>query len=200
MSKHVVLLLIAVLAGSSLSVLSGSLFFGTVHAATDVNGIIFSDTTWTKAGGPYEFKGPVAVNQGVTLTIEAGTTVNLNTYYIQVNGTLTARGTEAERIIFNAGQIVFTSVSNGWNEQKGSGCIIEKSNFTSGYHGDTLITGEVTIEWASPKIASSDIGSVDVTGGSAVLSKNVIENVNLNGTPQVSENTIEQLHINGGKP
>ena len=200
MNKHAVLLLIAILTGSSLSVLTGSVFFGTVHAATDVNGIISSDTTWTKAGGPYELKGPVAVNQGVTLTIEAGTTVNLNNYYIQVNGTLTARGTEAERIIFNVGQIVFTSVSSGWSEQRGSGCIIEKANFTSGYHGDTLITGEVTIEGASPKVASCDIGSVDVTGGSPVISKNVIENVNLNGTAQVSENTIEQLHINGGNP
>jgi parallel beta-helix repeat protein len=183
-----------------LSAFAGTGHLETVHAATDVNGIISSDTTWTKAGGPYELKGPVAVNQGVTLTIEAGTTINLNTHYIQVNGTLRARGTEAERIIFNVGQIVFTSVSSGWNEQSGSGCIIEKSNFTSGYHGDTLITGDVTIEGASPKVASCDIGSVDVAGGSPVISKNVIENINLNGTPQVSENTIEQLHINGGKP
>ena len=183
-----------------LSAFAGTAYRGTVHAATNVNGIIYSDTTWTKAGGPYELKGPVAVNQGVTLTIEAGTTVNLNNYYIQVNGTLTARGTEAERIIFNVGQIVFTSVSNDWNEQSGSGCIIEKSNFTSGYHGDTLITGDVTIEGASPKVASSDIGSVDVAGGSPVISKNVIEYVNLNGTPQVSENIIKLLRISGGNP
>lgn len=174
--------------------------FGTVEASSEVIGIINSDTTWTKAGGPYELRGPVAVNQGVTLTIEAGTTVNLNTYYIQINGTLTARGTEAERIVFNVGHIVFTSVSSGWNEQSGSGCIIEKSNFTSAYQGTTLITGGVTIEGSSPKVASSEIGSVDVTGGSPVISKNFIESVNLNGAPQVSENTIEGLHITGGNP
>jgi parallel beta-helix repeat protein len=174
--------------------------FFVVQAYTNVNGIISSDTTWTKADGPYELKGPVAVNQGVTLTIEAGTTVNLNNKYIQVNGTLIAEGTETERIIFNIGYIVFTSVSNGWNEQSGSGCILEKSNFTSGYSGTTLITGGVTVEGSSPKVASSEIGSVYVTGGSPVISKNFIESITLAGEPQVSENTIEALHITGGKP
>jgi parallel beta-helix repeat protein len=189
-------LLVILIGGFTLVHLS----FFVVQAATNVTGIISSDTTWTKAGGPYELKGPVAVNQGVTLTIEAGTTVNLNTYYIQVNGTLRAVGTEAERIVFNVGHIVFTSLSSSWNEQRGSGCIIEKSNFTSGYHGDTLITGDVTIEESSPKVASSDIGSVEVTGGSPVISKNVIKYINLNGTPQVSENIIELLRITGGNP
>jgi hypothetical protein len=66
-----------------------------------VNGIITQDTTWTKANGPYSLTGPVGVSQGVTLTIEPGTTVNLNNYYIIVNGTLVAKGTSTDKIQIN---------------------------------------------------------------------------------------------------
>jgi hypothetical protein len=58
----------------------------------------------------------VAVNNGVTLTIEPGVTVNLNSFYIRVNGTLTARGTDNDKISFNGGYIVFTSVSPALRE------------------------------------------------------------------------------------
>jgi len=59
-------------------VLGSAIIFGTVQASTDVIGIITSDTTWTKVNSPYSLMGPTAVGEGVTLTIEAGATVNLN--------------------------------------------------------------------------------------------------------------------------
>lgn len=65
-------------------VLAGNLNFGTVNAATNFGGIITVDTVWSKANSPYDLSGPVAVNEGVTLTIKAGATVNLNNYYIRV--------------------------------------------------------------------------------------------------------------------
>ena len=40
--------------------------------ATDVGGIISSDTTWTLAGSPYNATSIVQVAEGVTLTIEPG--------------------------------------------------------------------------------------------------------------------------------
>ena len=89
---------------------------GTVQASTNVTGIINSDTTWTKANSLYTLTGPVAVNSGVALTIEAGVTVNLNSYYIQVNGILVARGSGANQIYINDGQNTFTQHSNSWNE------------------------------------------------------------------------------------
>jgi len=110
-------------------ILVGTAPFFTVQASNDIIGIITSDTTWTKAGSPYTLKGPTAVNTGVTLTIEPGVTVNLNKYYIQVNGTLTAKGADNDKIYFNDGQVIFTSVSNGWNEQTGSGSIIQNAVF-----------------------------------------------------------------------
>ena len=71
---------------------------GLAQASTDVSGVIGSDTKWTKAGSPYSLVGNVLVENGATLTIEAGATVNLNDYYIMVNGTLRAQGTETEKI------------------------------------------------------------------------------------------------------
>jgi len=40
--------------------------------ATEVSGVITSDTTWNLADSPYIVKGDVTVNPGVTLTIEPG--------------------------------------------------------------------------------------------------------------------------------
>jgi hypothetical protein len=62
--------------------------FGKAQSGTNVSYIIGSDTTWTQANSPYNFTGNILVNQGVTLTIGADATVNLNYYYVRVNGTL----------------------------------------------------------------------------------------------------------------
>ncbi len=99
--------------------------FGKAQSGTQVSGIIISDTTWTKANSPYGLTGAVAVNTGATLTIQPGVVVNLNNYYIQVNGTLTAIGTSTDKIQFNDGTITFTVLSQGWNAQTGIGSIIQ---------------------------------------------------------------------------
>ena len=111
--------------------LAGTVHFSTVHAATEVTGVISTDTTWTVANSPYSLTGPVKVNNSVTLTIEAGATVNLNSYYIQVEGTLQARGSSADQIHFNSGSIKFMGSSNDWNEQTGTGCIVENAVISS---------------------------------------------------------------------
>ncbi len=87
-SKSFSLLLIIVLAVSSLTLIFASIPFGTAQSGTNVSYIIGSDTTWTQANSPYNFTGNVLVNNGVTLTIESGATVNLNSYYLEVNGSL----------------------------------------------------------------------------------------------------------------
>lgn len=61
----------------SLSALVGMTHFETVQAATNVNGIITADITWTAANSPYLFTAPVGIPSGVTLTIDPGVTVNL---------------------------------------------------------------------------------------------------------------------------
>ena len=62
------------------------------ETGTLVAGIIYTDTTWTKANSPYNLTGAIGIYQDVTLTIQPGVIVNLNGNYIQVNGTLAARG------------------------------------------------------------------------------------------------------------
>ena len=155
-----------------------------VHASVDVTGIISSDTIWTKANSPYTLTGNVLVANGVTLTIEPGATVNLNTFFIMVNGTMRARGTVAEKVQFSGGSITFTQYSAGWNEATGSGSIVEYADLNS--------TNLSTLS-ASPKINGSSILGITI-GGLTVISNSYIKNlVSVSGSPSILYNT-----INGG--
>jgi hypothetical protein len=124
----------------------------------------------------------VAISSGVTLTVEAGVTADLNGYYIQVNGTLVARGNSNDQIHFDGGQITFTSVSNGWNEQTGSGSIIE----------NTVLTGEIRIMGVSPKITRSSLNEIYISEGSSTISYNTVTGkiTVAGGSPSISNNDI----------
>jgi parallel beta-helix repeat protein len=197
-------------------ILVNTLPFGTVQASTTVTGIITSDTTWTKANSPYSLTGPVAVNSGVTLTVEAGVLVNLNSYYIKVNGTLVARGNNANQIYFNNGAIRFTSVSNSWSEQTGSGCIIENAilNLTSidiinaspKIHGNILTSAGINFEQsAAPIISNNTITGVGGNGisihsmGNSYVSDNIISNcywgIGAYSSGTITDNTVSGCQV-----
>ncbi len=186
-----------------------------VHADTVPPSIISSDTTWTKANSPYKLSGPTLISSGVTLTIEAGATVNLNTYYLQVNGTLNARGTSTNPIYINsatvnAGQIKFTASSTSWNEQSGSGCIIENaiinqtvisiancsvkigSNTFNDNAGMMNSNTAITISGGSSTILNNQInGGVEVSGPSTITNNVITGGMGLyGGSPVVSNNQI----------
>ena len=176
------------------SLLAGSLIVGNVQAATEVSGIINVDTTWTKASSPYDLTGPILVGNEVTLTIEAGVTVNLNSYYIRVAGTLRAQGSSVDKINFKGYceipnySIEFTVSSTSYNERTGSGCIIENAviNYT---HGGILIEG------VTPKINNNSISAfyaIDVFNASPLISNNIIKGaVGVhNASPTISDNEI----------
>lgn len=183
--------------------LASTMHLGAVHADTDVTGIIDSDTTWTKANSPYSLTGPVAVNIGVTLTIEAGVQVYFNTYYLQVNGTLVAKGTDNEPVSFITGdgypsEIRFMPSSQSWDEKTGAGSIIENGNIPS--HSFRII-----IEGASPKIASSDSrAGITINSGSPVFSNNRIKVSAFTirgGAPLIINNKIYcRIIVEGGSP
>ena len=159
-------------------VLVGTANFSSVQAS-EVTGIISSDATWTMGGSPYSLTGPVKINNGVILTIDAGVTVNLNGYKIQVNGILDAQGSSADKIIFTsdpAGNegIAFTSTSTSWNEGTDTGCIIENA---------VLDSVSISITSTSPKINNNSItASANAVDGSAILIDS--------GSPTITKNTI----------
>ena len=172
-----------------LNILAFNSPMGKAQTGTSVNGIIYSDTTWTKANSPYRLTGPVAVSVGVTLTIQAGTTVYLGSYYIQVNGTLVAIGDTANAIIFNGGTINFEQSSNSWNEQTQTGCIIDHATLSC----------SINIYNASPLISNNQLfvgpsGGISVYGGSPVILKNTCDgaiSVYDEGLALISNNAID---------
>ena len=81
----------------SISLLSLSL----AKAEENVSGFIGEDTTWSAANSPYNVTSTVVINSDATLTIEAGVTLRLSEQAgILCNGTLVARGTSDQKIIF----------------------------------------------------------------------------------------------------
>ncbi|MCW4002690.1 MAG: hypothetical protein NWE95_02100 [Candidatus Bathyarchaeota archaeon] len=117
--------LIGLLLGATLN------FASSQSSGTQVNGIINSNRAWTKTGSPYNLTGNILVDYGVTLIVESGVTVNLNGYYIMVNGTLQAIGGTSGPTNFVGGEIIFTQNSTDWNEDTGNGCIIQNCILTS---------------------------------------------------------------------
>jgi hypothetical protein len=165
---------------------------GTVCASTNVSGIISSNTTWTKANSPYNLIGNVLVDNGVTLVIEPDVTVNLEGNYIMVNGTLRSQGSAAGKVYFNGGQtggdIFFTQFSSDWNNQTGTGSIIENANMTqifiSGNKSlkitNVTLTGEISVGESSLISDSVILGRTPssrytvTTGASSIISNNII--------------------------
>lgn len=206
-----------VLVAFILALLVCGLFFvcSPVQGATEFSGVISSDTTWTKANSPYTITAKTLIKNGVTLTIEPGVTVNMNfdsnsQIYLQVEGTLIAKGSNSEKIYFNGGKFKFTTDSVDYNELTDSGCIIENAVITSNIErcltiqgcspkiANNVINCQVHIENCSPRILNNHVtGGIYVNGGEAVFSKNTITNKGItvgslteSQTILISENTI----------
>ena len=82
---------------------------GFAQSGTNVSGIISSDYTWVLAGSPYNLTDNVLVDSAVTLTIGAGTTINLNGFCIIVNGSLIVQ----QRVTINMGNANAYILVNG---------------------------------------------------------------------------------------
>ena len=189
---------LAVLTLIILLLVSGMLLLDDSHATTPVSGTIISDTVWTNADSPYLLTGTLYVPTNLTLTIQPGATVIFSgSSYLQVNGTLNARGTPGSNIIFTTDgsnvyatpQVQFGGNSTSWDEQTGSGCIIESATFT----GVSLrISG-------SPKIDNNNFNSlntqISIAGGSPLITSNsiTIQTTGISatgGNPIISYNSI----------
>lgn len=151
-------------------------------------GIISHNAVLTSENSPFMLTSHVQVPSGVNLIIEPGVTVDLNDKFIQVDGTLQARGKSRSPIQFlsssgsNEGnRILFTEKSVSWNEDQESGCIIEYADLrvhNTGYG----VHGPIEIRGASPRITNISIlnmsspgSAIIVYGGSPVIEGSTLE-------------------------
>ena len=201
-------LLIAVLVSGLANV--HNVNFGSAQTPTEVIGIISSDATWTKTNSPYTLTGPVGIAKDVTLTIEPGVTVNLGSFYLEVNGTLNAQGTPTDKIVFtsndqfnrpplnentyfpgsNARQNIFLVYNNPT-------CKIENAILYQ-----TSIDGQSSISNATVTISGCSLegnSKIDVWGSTTISNSYVAGAVSLRGASVISDSTfLNGIDIAGG--
>ena len=120
------------------------------YGQTNVNGGLFSDTTWNIDGSPYVVTADVALFPGHTLTIEPGVIVKFNSgTKLIVRGTLLASGSSGS-------EITFTSSMN--SPTKGSWVGIELEN----NQGGKIIASNIIGEYADNfiRIMNSSSGEI----------------------------------------
>jgi parallel beta-helix repeat protein len=180
---------------------------GLAQTGNNEIGIISSDATWTRANSPHNLVGNVLVKEGVTLTIEAGATVNLNTYYILVNGTLQVKGTSIDKIVINGidgspplgplGSSLAMPYTYGITIN--GGCTIENAIInqvrlalgSSNKFNNSTVSGFVTIGQASTFANNIATGLVFAGGNSEVLNNIVNGGIETEyGSPTISNNII----------
>ncbi len=207
-SQSFALFLILLIAIASLTV--GSIRFVLAQSGTSVGGLISSDTTWTAVNSPYNLIGPVGVVAGVTLTIQPGVTVNLNSYYMQINGSLSAIGTSTSPInITGVTQnplgapttphgLIFLAATNGngTSGQTNGGSVLQNANINT-----------ISISTSSVQISNCHIADcLFIVSGSPVITDSTIWGINTGeygGSPTISGNIItgdEPIFVTGGSP
>jgi hypothetical protein len=77
---------------------------GTVHAATEVSGVLVADTVWSASASPYVVTADVTVSEGAVLSIGPGVMVLMSpaTSLIVGNGSLRALGTAEAPIVMTS--------------------------------------------------------------------------------------------------
>jgi hypothetical protein len=83
------------------------LFCSGVQSATNVGGVLLSNTVWTSNGdaNPYYLTRDVQISPNITLTIQAGVEVrfNIGDFGIVVKGYLQVQGTASQPVLFHNG-------------------------------------------------------------------------------------------------
>ncbi len=174
------------------------------------NTIYTQNTTWT-SDKTYVLAGTVIVNQGVALTIQPGTVIKGNPgKFIRVDGTLVARGTVAQPIVFTTNSITNAT----WSGLRFADTAVDATYDGNGNYVAGSVLQHVEVSYAdvaanlstrSPYIADSTFKN----NGTSIQ----IGNNNNGGAPYIERNTFSDsvgnmmpgiagsaILINGGQP
>ncbi|NLF88394.1 hypothetical protein GX563_06185 [Candidatus Bathyarchaeota archaeon] len=187
---------------------------------TEVSGVLTQDTVWSREGSPYVFVGAVGVPAGITLTVEAGVTIDIGAFYLEVNGTLNVKGTNRDRVVLRADVNPAYGAVVGWDAAVPVGADHGYNNIVAAYGNPTInleyavfnntsIFGQgiyseavVTVDgctllgsavnvWGSTSISNSYLTGAVVSRGNVSLSGNTFLNgIEVSGNFTVSANSI----------
>ncbi|MBI4648489.1 MAG: right-handed parallel beta-helix repeat-containing protein, partial [Bacteroidia bacterium] len=129
---------------------------------------ISEDTIWRKSGNPYVLANSIVVNTGITLTIEQGVKVIFRTLKaLQIDGTLIARGTDTENIIFTSN--AFGPKAGDWGH-----ILFSDSSIDAAFDRDGNYTGGSILEYCVVEYA----GGANVDKNGAVRTFNAYPLIN----------------------
>lgn len=172
---------------------------------TEVSGVLGGDKLlWTKDMSPYLVTGNLLVESGKELIIDPGVEVQFDgPYYMQVEGKITAIGTESEKIQFHG----INSGLNAWkgiNVKTNTGSKfdhIELFEASTGIYGYANISNS-WLEAENYAIGGSStslygtIDSCDITGKIGI-SKSIFKNSTVKGSVSIGESIIDNVIVNG---
>ena len=177
-----------------------------VRSSTETlgNTIYSVDTTWT-SDKSYVLAGAVIVNQGVTLTIQPGTVIKANPgKFIRVDGTLIARGTAEQPIIFTTNSITNAT----WSGLRFADTAVDASYDAAGNYvaGSVLQFVEVSYADVAASLSTQSPYIADSTFSNNVTSIQVGNNNN-GGAPHIERNSFTggnamygAIALSGGQP
>lgn len=162
----------------------------TINAATEVAGIISTNSLWLAQSSPYRLTGAIQIASGSTLTVEPGVHIMGGNNSIGVFGVLSAIGTTTQKIIFD--QVKVDQAGTGTNPSliqienamlDGGGLLAAGGN--SGYGSlilrDSVVTNQQYIYlWYPVAVCYIERNVFKNTGGISVGSNSITVNITNN--------------------
>ncbi len=186
---------------SILAVCTGLVGAANTVAETVVGGVICSDTTWTTAGSPYTVSvvagGTVVVCCDTTLAIEPDVHVRFETgLSLRVAGTLIARGTEQQPIVFTSDQP--TPAAGDWGRVEFLDQAEDAEFDATGGYVSGCILEHCSVEYAG----ADNYGAINVNGAAPFVSHCEVRDslkygIYVYGAPPMRIESCD-VHDNGG--
>lgn len=140
--------------------------------ATNVSGVISTNTVWNLAGSPYIVTSYITVNNGVTLTVESGVTVKFNDgQYMLVYGTLNATGAVFTSNNASPTPGIWSYIQTGGTTATDvgtvfmSGCQVLYASTFSVYRGKATLTNTDLLNSSANGVNIQTNGRFKMTGG-----------------------------------